>query len=124
MTTDTVNMTLRLPLELATYLNAVSKKTGKSRHQVILDTLTGQYRPDDSTAAPDSPKPTEEFRGINHILSMLKSLSDRIDRLEQTRDVRDADDNKPTQLPEFYVGQEITGQYSNLYQLLLRNQTA
>lgn len=127
MATNTVNMTLRLPPELAAYLNVVSQKTGKSRHQVILDVLTQQYTPDVPTIISDSPKATNEVSSIDNILSMLKSLSERIDRLEQPKDVRDADDDddadKSTELLEFYLGQEITGQHSKLYQILLRNWT-
>lgn len=125
MTTDTVNMTLRLPPELAAYLSVVSQKTGKSRHQLILDVLTQQYIPDVPTTVSDSPEATKEVSSIDNILSMLKSLSNRIDRLEQTKDTRDADDDndKSTEIPEFYLGQEITGQHSKLHQILLRNWT-
>lgn len=127
MATDTVNMTLRLSPELATYLNVVSQKTGKSRHQLILDVLTQQYIPNAPTTVSDSLEATKEVSSIDSILSMLKSLSHRIDRLEQAKDARDADDDddgdKSTELLEFYLGQEITGQHSKLYQILLSNWT-
>ena len=127
MATDTVNMTLRLPPELAAYLNVVSQKTGKSRHQVILDVLTQQYIPNAHTTVSDSLEATKEVSSIDNILSMLQSFSDRIDRLEQAKDARDADDDdngdKSTELSEFYLGQEITSQHSKLYQIILRNWT-
>ena len=87
MATDTVNMTLRLSPELATYLNVVSQKTGKSRHQLILDALTQQYIPDVPTTVSDSPEATKEVSSIDNILSMLQSFSDRIDRLEQAKEI-------------------------------------
>lgn len=128
MANNTVNMTLRLPPELAAYLNVVSHKTGKSKHQVILDTLTQQYRSNGSTSPSNNPKAIGEVGKADPILSMLKSLSDRLDKLEDTKDTRgnnnDDDNQQATGLTEFYEGQEITGQHSKLYQLLRRNLTA
>lgn len=122
MATETVNMTLRLPPELAAYLHVVSQKTGKSRHQVIIDALAEQYNSDTTNTATSNPEATEGHSNIDYIIATLKSFSARLDRLEGVKDAKH--DGKSLELPEFYIGQEITGQHSKLYQLLLSNCTA
>jgi predicted transcriptional regulator len=42
----TINQTLRIPEILAARLDRVANETGRSRHQVIIDTLTTQHLPD------------------------------------------------------------------------------
>lgn len=96
MTNKTVNVSLRLPPELAAHLDVVKQKTGKSRHQVIIDALTQQYNSDASTTSTSNPPATEGASNIDYILSALKSLGDRLDRLEGVRGVRN--DDQPLEL--------------------------
>jgi hypothetical protein len=42
----TVNQTLRIPQLLAARLDRVADETGRSRHQVIIDTLMTEHLPD------------------------------------------------------------------------------